>query len=323
MKRLNARARVVVVAVCALISLASPCVAQEPQSPGIGKWFTFAANFPGAGYRKTQFFDSHYNTGVVEWDSRAEFWFRPPRDGFSLGIYARLAGIAGSKSDAFQNGWTSYPGAGFQLYPFSFHRFKAAGSMTGKILGPLRLFTEYNRMHYWGQKNAWRPTKQTRAGAEYWKAIHVNDPSRRFWLENWNGAYWQSANEFTDQYKTLVLATSWRSGVRLTKRSVASLITPYAALQTSHSKYDFAGTQATCVLGAGHCDFYWENKLLVGGGLRLAPRISENQHWLNRFVIYAEYLTTATYYGPSAPSSVPRYDVLIGISGSVGQWYRH
>lgn len=320
--RFRPLARVAVVAVCALTSAAPPCDAQDSKALGYGNWFTFAANFPGAGYRKTQFFDPHYNTGVVEWDSRAELWLPPSRAGFSWGPYVRLAGIAGSKSDVFQNGWTSVPGAGFQVYPFSSRHFKGDKSKTGKILGPLRLFAEYNRMHYWGQENSWRPKEQVRAGAEYWKAIHVNDPSHRFWLENWNGAYWQSANEFTDRYKTLVLATSWRSGVRLTKRRGLALITPYGAFQTAHNKYDFPGTQATCFLGAGKCNFYWDNRLLVGGGVRFAPPISEKQRWLNRFVVYGEYLSTAHYWGPPAPSSVPRYDLLIGISASIGQWFR-
>src|SRR3954451_5181486 len=77
---------------------------QEPSSTqekikaiGVGNWFTFTANIPEAGYRKTQFFAPHYNTRVEQWDSRAEFWLPPYRDKFSWGPYITLAGIEGSQ----------------------------------------------------------------------------------------------------------------------------------------------------------------------------------------------------------------------------------
>ena len=315
----RAFARAALVPACVLFLAAPRCGAQESKTLGFGDWFTFAANFPDAGYRQTQYFQPHYDMGLVEWDSRAEFWLPPSRKAFSWGLYARFAGIAASKTAAFPNAWLSVPGVGFQMYPLSFARFRSPNSTAGKVLGPLRFFAEYNRVHFWGAENAWRPKKQSRIGFEYWKAINVNNTDKAFWLENWNGAYWQSSNEFTDQYHAIILASSWRSGVRAPKKGALSTISPYIAIQTSHTKYDYRGA---CFLGADQCDFYWENRLLVGGGLRFAPPLSANRRWLNRFVIYGEYFTTARYYGPSAPSYVPRFDVLIGISASLGQWYR-
>jgi hypothetical protein len=314
--RLRASARMALVAACVVTCAAPRCGAQ---ALGFGDWFTFAANFPDAGYRETQFFEPHYSVGLVEWDSRAEFWLPPSRNGFSWGPYVRFAGIAASKTTAFPNAWLSYPGAGFQIYPLSFRRFRSPNSNFGKVFGPLRFFAEYNRVHYWGAENTWRPKKQSRIGFEYWKAVNVNDTSRAFWLENWIGAYWQSSNEFTDQYHAIILASSWRSGVRAPNKGALSTISPYIAIQTSHTKYDYLGA---CFLGADQCDFYWENGLEVGGGLRFAPRLSVNRRWLNRFVIYGEYLTTARYYGPSAPPWIARYDILVGVSGSIGQWYK-
>lgn len=308
-----------------LVGVIAPAAAQTGDAPGLGKWVSFAGNLTEAGYRKTQFFDPHYDTAVIQWDSRMEVWLPPWRDKFSWGPYLRVAGIAGSRSDAWQNAWLGAPGIGIQLYPFSSSRFRQRRSETGAWLGPVRFFAEYNRTIYWGSENEWRPRKQIRAGFEYWKAVNVNEPGRLWWIELWNGWYWQSSNEFTNKYNAPRLGNAVRAGIRVPKRGLLSTITPYIALESSRTKYDYDGTRA-CAFGVGNCDFYWEDRLLVGGGLRFAPSLRKMQYnhqaWLNRFVVYGEYLNTATYYGPVAPSSVPRYDVRIGVSASIGDWYR-
>jgi hypothetical protein len=66
--------------------------------------------------------------------------------------------------------------------------------------------------------------------------------------------------------------------------------------------------------------YYWENKLVTGGGVRLAPKLEGK--WLNRFAVYGEYVHVAAYYRQSAPSSIPNHDVRAGITFSFGEWYR-
>ncbi len=322
--------------------------ADEQNKPaGVGKWLTFAANFPEAGFRRTDFFIPHYNTRVFQWDSRVELWLPPFRDKFSWGPYIRLSGIAGLKniqsletagyqSQVFPNAWLGGPGVGLQIYPLSSRRFQKPNSRVGKVFGPLRFFAEYNRTDYWGAKNQWRPHQQTRIGFEYWKAVNVNEPRKYWWLEIWNGLYWQSSNEFTPRYDTVIFANALRSGVRKPNAGAMSTITPYFAIESSRTKYDRTVPQH-CVFSVSQsnlppnpnpnpCDFYWENHLLVGGGLRFAPSLKklkyENRTWLNRFVVYGEYLNTAAYYGPTAPASVPRFDVRVGVSASIGHWYK-
>ena len=39
-------------------------------------------------------------------------------------------------------------------------------------------------------------------------------------------------------------------------------------------------------------------------------------------VLYGEYLYTAKYFGPVAPLSFPRFDVLVGVSANIGTWYK-
>jgi len=302
------------------------CAGQEnTPSFSLGRMFTLSSNLDG-GYRSTQFFARQYNTGVFQWDSRLELWLPPAQADHRWGPYLRMAGIGGSEPNAYQNGWLGAPGFGIQIFPFS------------GFFGPLRLFSEYNFTHYWGedfqgQGTSWRPRNQVRAGFDYWKAVHVNDTYDYWWAEVWNGLYWQSANEFTDRYDSVVFANSARFGVRIGKRGVLSNFGPYAALESSLSKYRHSGTVG-CFLKPDQnsrdpvnpCDFSWENRLLTGAGVRLAPSLdrlkSNHKGWLTRFVVYGEYLNTATYYGPTPPSSFPRFDWRVGVSANMGNWYR-
>jgi hypothetical protein len=295
---------------CMFLVPMTPCAGQQNQAIGIGNWLTLSANLD-AGYRRTQFFDPQYNTVVFQWDSRAEFWLPPFRNEFSWGPYIRIAEINGSQSEAWQNAWLGGPGLGFQVYPLSSSRFTKRDSAMRKLFGPTRFFAEYNFTHYWGANNQWRPRNQERIGFDYWKAVNVNDQSRYWWAEIWNGLYWQSGNEFTDRYDTIVFANAGRFGLRKARSGLLSAFTPYLALESSRTKND---------------QYYWDNRLLLGGGLRFAPSLRafarSDRAWLSRCVVYGEYLNAATYYGAAAPSSIPRFDVRVGVSASMGDWYK-
>jgi hypothetical protein len=128
----------------------------------------------------------------------------------------------------------------------------------------------------------------------------------------------------------VIFANALRLGIRKPRSGALSTITPYLAAESARTKYDRTGT-AHCALSNPNgvpnpCDFFWENRLLVGAGLRFAPSLaklrSKNRDWLTRFVVYGEYLNTATYYGPAAPANTPRFDVRVGVSANVGQWYK-
>lgn len=282
---------------------------EEPYALQLGNWLSFSGHSEG-GFRKTQFFAEDHHTGFALWDSRAEIWLPPYREKFSWGPYLRFAGVAATQDEAFENGFLAVPGVGLQVYPFSAGRLRTTNSTLGKCLGPLRLFAEYNRMHFWGSENSWRPDEQYRIGAEYWRARHVNMTSEPWWTEFWTGLFWQSANEFDEHYDSIIFANALRAGIRKPAPGFLSLFTPYVALESSLTS---------------NPDYYWENRLLLGGGMRIAPSreiLPEGLRWINRFVVFAEYLHAVAYYRESAPSSVPDYDLRIGISISVGEWYR-
>jgi hypothetical protein len=289
----------------------------QAQPPPLGR-VTVSSDIEG-GYRKTQFSTPHYNTGVLQWDGRIELWLPPLREQHLWGPYVRVAGIAGTEPDSWQNAWLGGPGFGVQTYPLR------------GLLGPTRVFAEYNFTHYWGedfpgQGTSWRPKNQIRAGFDYWKAVNVNSLDKGGWMELWNGLYWQSGNEFTDRYDSVLFANSGRFGIRIPNSRI-SAITPYLTVQSSLSKYRRIGTK-DCFLAPDQnsrdpqnpCDFFWENRLLAGAGFRVAPHLSNSV--LTRLVFYGEYLNTATYYGPAAPSSFPRYDILVGVSANIGDWYK-
>jgi hypothetical protein len=286
-----------------------PSYAQADNPLGFDPYFTFAGNFD-LGYHKTQFFEPDHNVVVGQWDTRAEVWLPPFRRRFSWGPYVRVTGIAASQSEAWENAWLGGPGIGFQVYPFSLPWLRESASAFAKIMAPLRIFAEYNRVNYWGPENSWRPKRQKRIGGEHWRSLHVNDGSSFWWTETWNGLWWQSANEFTPTYRTLIFANALRGGLRVPNLHVFSAFTPYVAFESSLTD---------------NSSYYWENRLLSGGGLRFAPSLKsrfQRETKLNRFAIYAEYLRVGTYYRETAPASIPNYEVRIGVTFSTGLWYQ-
>lgn len=293
-----------VVAAIALILGQSNAAGEPPQAVGWDPYITFSGN-ADAGFRKTQFFENDHNAAVGSWDSRLEFWMPPYRTEFSWGPYIRFAGIAASRSQPWENELSG--GAGGQVYPFSLESIRESG--VAKILGPLRVFGEYNRVDFWGKGNEWRPREQQRYGAEYWREWHVNEDKPCWWVEFWSGGWWQSANEFDSHYNSWVFANSLRAGIRKPESGLLSSITPYALIESSLTD---------------NPAYYWENRLSLGGGLRFAPAYKswpKGLKWLNRFVLYAEYAHEVAYYRQTAPSPIPIYDFRAGASFSIGEWY--
>lgn len=269
-------------------------------------WISFSGNFD-IGYRKTQFFNPEHEVYVGTWDSRMEIWLPPFRESFSWGPYVRGAGISSTSEEAWENAWVSGPGLGFQLYPFSFKALKKNDSILGKFLGPVRIFAEYNWMDYWGEENEWRPEYQIRAGTEYWRNLHANNLHSPLWLEFFGGIYWQSANEFDDKYDSINIAASLRSGLRLPSFGILSMLSPYMVAESIYTE---------------NLTYYWENRLLFGGGVRIAPSLESIPTWMNRIVIYVEHVYVSTYYHKIAPSTVPDDDIRVGLSFSFGDWYQ-
>jgi len=288
-----------------------PAVLRNAQQPsgtvGFAKWWTVSGH-SDSGYRRTQFFEPHYDTTVFQWDSRMELWLPPFYRRFSWGPYLHVSVIDSNRTQAWENGWLAGPGVGFQVYPFSSARFVGNHQSLARVLTPVRLFGEYNRLNYWGEENQWRPRAQARVGLEYWRAVNVNNPSRALWTEVWTGLIWHSANEFDTKYDTVILGSVLRLGARVPQAKLLSWFSPYVLLDSSFSEND---------------DYFWENRLRVGGGSRCSPPIPAGwQETLNRLVVYAEYIDATTYYHESVQPAVPNHDFRVGMSFSIGEWFR-
>jgi len=295
-------------ALCLLaIGLARPTLAAPQGAIEIAKNLTFSGNFD-FGHRETQFFEADHNATVGQWDVRLEYWmpFGEPKSSF--GPFANVSGIKASKNQPWENAWQALPAAGLQLYPFSFQSLRDTTGWLGEALGQLRIYGQVGRQKFWGPENAWRPKQQSRYGLEYWRAMHVND-AELWWGELW-GSWWrQESNEFTDSYRTWILAAAVRTGLRVPHSGWLSAATPYVVAETSSTR---------------NYSYYWENRLTLGGGLRITPlirRTHTGSQWLNRFVIYGEYVKAEKYFRALPPPSLPDHDVRFGVSFSLGAWY--
>jgi hypothetical protein len=280
-----------------------------PHTPiDLGRIMSVAGTFD-LGYRATQFYEPHHNVAVGQGNIRLQGWLPPFREEFSWGPYLNIGGIGATQSPAWENAWLGAPGIGFQVFPFSRAQFQKRDSRVGNVLGPLRFFAEFNRLHFPGSENSWRPNHQVRLGAEYWSARHVNDPSAFWWTEIWAGVGWQSANEFAPHYDTGIVANAMRAGARVPDHHLLSAFTPYGLVESTLTD---------------NTTYYWENNLHTGGGIRLAPRLKRSVvglTGLSRFAVYGEYVGVATYYRERAPASVPDHDIRAGITFSLGDWY--
>jgi len=280
----------------------------RPKRIGIGNWLTFAANLDMS-YRKTQFFQAGHNTALFQGDSRAELWLPPGRDDFSWGPYLRFARVESNRDYEWENNWGARPGFGFQLYPLSARSLRENDNLLIRLLGPLHVFAEHNKVYYKGKEHAWRPDEQVRIGVDYWREINVHDISKPWWGEIWNGLIWHSTNGFDKDYDTLIFANSLRIGVRKPHAGILSTMSPYVAFESSLSE---------------NGRYFWENRLLSGAGVRFSvPRknLAKEYPWLDRLVIYTEYLVPLAYYRSSAPSSLPDHDFRVGINIVIGEWW--
>jgi len=282
---------------------------QTPIVPGLGvplsDLLTVAANFDGS-YRNTQFYRLGHNSVFFQWDARAELWLPPFRSNFSWGPYFRLAGITSNRTVVWENAWLARPGVGIQAYPFSFKMFQKPEDWIGKVLSPTRFFAEYNHLHYWGGQPWWRPDRHVRAGAEYWKEINTNNTDKRYWTEVWWGLTWQSIDEWNIPVNNVIFGASGRFGLRTPKAGILSMISPYFVMESSLTENEKS---------------WWENRMLMGGGVRFSPPINCLRKWMSRFAVFAETVAPVAYYRYSDPSYVPEYDIRAGISISIGEWF--
>ena len=131
-------------------------------------------------------------------------------------------------------------------------------------------------------------------------------------METWNNFQWISANEVDTKFDSWLLTNRSSFGVRSKLRSKISTFTPFLTFENA-----LAGNKA----------FYWDNRLLFGGGLRLAPSLSGSSNSLNgrtgitRLAGYVEYVHIVNFYHQTALTMAPTDEVRLGITFSFSNWY--
>ena len=280
----------------------------ETKRIGIGDWLTFSANIDISN-RNTQFYQSKHDTTLTQWDSRVELWLPPGPDEFSWGPYIRWSRAQSTTEYEWENSWSARPGYGLQMYPFSSKESRESDNKLVQWLGPLHAFIEKSKVRYKGVEHSWRPDYQLRAGVDYWKETNVHNLQESWWSEIWNGLVWYSTNGWDEDYNSLIFANSLRLGIREPNADLLSMFSPYVLAESSLSE---------------NSEYFWENRLILGGGVRFSlskHKLPEGFEWLDRFVIYAEYLEVADYYRSSATSSTPDHDFRFGINIVIGDYW--
>jgi len=300
---------------CCLSVSASAGADSPPVSTQIdvGSYILQYSGYVDESFRQTQFFVRNFDNNFFLFDTRLELL---PKDGLIWGPYGRFAGNisghddSGNPNAGFESVLNSEPGGGIELFPFSAPMFKSGKlAALGRIFGPLRLFGEYNHVDYtiFGAQNDFRPNRQVRAGFDYFAAYNVNDDRNWWWLEPYSSVIYQSTNEFTAGYDGTILGTALRAGVRVPDEGVYSWFTPYLAEESSITS---------------HPGFAFENYCHLGGGVRIAPPLDNlppELKWMNRFIIYGEYLDRVNNYRGEAPGT-PNYEWRVGIDIAFGQF---
>ena len=171
----------------------------------------------------------------------------------------------------------------------------------------IRFYFEYLRIGYTGEKAGdWVPSYDVRVGLDVYKdyGIGRNKLNRLSWAEIWGNWGWQKTNFYIENYNSIVAGLNVKAGFRLPKNTPFSLM-PYGVADISW---------------VGRHDFYWQNRGLIGVGLRIMPFAKAKSELLNRLKIFTEYFFTVQYFKDKPVVDIPGYDFRVGVIYSLGFW---
>lgn len=175
------------------------------------------------------------------------------------------------------------------------------------MLEPLRMFGEYNRVSAFGGPDRPQVHRQVKYGVEHLLSRDLNNTGSLWWIETDNTFHWISATEFNPRYRSWLLRNTEAFGIRRPHRGYLSVISPFVTV-------DSAVTAKTM--------YYWDNRLVAGGGVKLTPPLMGGLVGISRLAAYVDCLRVLSYYRQAAPQSIPKYEIDFGVSFSVSHWYR-
>ena len=266
-------------------------------------------------YRQTNFYKEDYN-GRVGWvEGRLIFpyfseWFYHDSkvalpDLFFTATIKDLKSITWEERIDYGAGVEWRPlkmldrGQGVSLKPFDW-------------LKQLRFYVVYLNGYYLKDVEKWRPTKDFRVGVEVFRECNFYSDTTKprkgdyFWSEYWGDLSYRTTNFYINNFNTWVFGFVPKYGVKIFRNHFYTLL-PYA-------------TGAIQLTGR---DDYWQNRLLLGVGLRVMPFRKVKADWcatlLKSCKFYVEYERIIGYF-KDVPCNVPTYDLAFGINFSINRY---
>jgi len=129
------------------------------------------------------------------------------------------------------------------------------------------------------------------------------DPEEIIWYELWGDVSWRKTDFSSELFESWLGGTSLKLGAKWPYLSTATPLMPYFIFDLSASEKSYS----------------YQNRLIIGGGLRLMPFRAyeyEGYEWLYNIKIYGEYLNTVSYFKDDPDAGSPRYDFRAGVAFS-------
>jgi hypothetical protein len=271
--------------------------------------------FGDVGYRSSNFYSEGYNYvgGWVESRFTLQCLNGPAWHG-GIGIYLKGVLAKSSHDESLWENTVAY-GIGAEIRPLSTIE-RVRNHPWLEWLAHFRIYGEYLKHDFLGNEAEWFPDEDVRTGAEIWKEFNVDLTSvamvpphfhHRLWGELWWDGSYRRTNFFDEDYDSWRTAVVARFGLRLSPdigmgRDI--YLMPYVLAEGSLS-------QQRC---------FWENRGVVGLGLRVMPFQHAQTDWLNELRVFAEYHRVACYFKNDAPELIPGNDTRLGLNFSNSWW---
>ncbi len=274
---------------------------QDKRGVRLGKYFSFLGICDWS-YRQTNIYDEDYIYyggwiyGKIVWN-KLNIGGKNKHLPFGLYISGTLA--SSDKEKPWENNYVF--GLGIEKYLF-YHTEKIPS-----IFKNLRIYAEYLKLGYIKEKaEEWVPDSDIRFGFDLYKdfGIGKGKTNETLWQEVWANVCWQKTNFFMDDYKSFTASYNYKIGLRLLKNFQFSLM-PYLLNEVSWT--------------ARH-DFFWQNRALLGLGIRSMPFQKANFDLWNHLKIFTEYIRVVAYFKEKPPINTPEYDFRVGMVFSIGFW---
>lgn len=277
-----------------MLSLNQVGYAKEKKGVRIGKYLLFI----GVGdwsYRDTNIYLEDYGF-IGGWNSARIVWYG---EFLPFGIY--ITGVIAQSN--YYKPWENNYVFGIGVEKYVFEDIEPVSGLPKNI----RFYLEYLRIGYTKEKaEEWIPSYDIRAGLDVYKdyGIGKDKIQKLLWGEVWANFAWQKTNFYIKDYNSLAAGLNIKAGLRLPKNTSFSLM-PYCVADISW---------------VGRHDFYWQNRGLIGVGVRIMPFAKANFDLWNRLKIFAEYFFSVVYLKEKASEEIPGYDFRVGITYSIGLW---